>query len=105
MNSKYKGNITEFDIDEINSTSFVVDTLESVLWCFMQSENYKDCTVAGANIGDDTSTIAGLTGAIAGIYYGTNKIPASWVNNLRKFDYLTTISEDYEKYLRNLIYK
>lgn len=99
------GNLNEFDIDEISSTSFVVDTLESVIWCFMQSENYKDCMLACANIGDDTSTIGGLTGAIAGIYYGTNKIPPAWIESLKKIDYLTEISENYEKYLRDLSYK
>lgn len=99
------GNLFELDIDEINSSSFVVDTLESVIWCFMQSENYKDCILACANIGDDTSAIGGLTGTIAGIYYGTNKIPSSWVELLKKVDYLTEISESYEKYLRDLSYK
>ena len=99
------GNISELDIDEIASTSFVVDTLNSTLWCFIQSTNFKDCILATANIGDDTSSIGALCGAMAGIYYGTNKIPASWINDLRKKEYLVNISEEYEKYLRNLSYK
>ena len=99
------GNLSELDIDEINSTSFIVDTLESVLWCFVKSDNFKDCIIACANIGNDTSSIAALTGAIAGIYYGTNKIPKDWIDNLRRMDYLTNISEEYEKYLRDLSYK
>ncbi len=98
------GNIYELDLDEIKSSSFVVDTLESVLWCFTKSDNYKDCIIATTNIGGDTSAIGALAGAIAGIYYGTNKIPKDWYDNLRKKDYLTEISENFERYLRLLSY-
>ncbi len=99
------GNLSELDIDEINSSSFVVDTLESALWCFIKSENFKDCIIATANIGDDTSTIGALAGALSGIYYGTNKIPSAWYDSLRKKEYLIEISEEFETYLRNLSYK
>lgn len=99
------GNIYELDIDEIKSSSFVVDTLECILWCFIKSENYKDCIIATTNIGGDTASIGALTGTIAGIYYGTNKIPSDWYENVRKKDYLTEISEEYERYLRLLSYK
>ena len=99
------GNIQELEIDEIDSSSYVVSTLESALWCFAMSDNFKDCIVAAANLGNDTSTIGALAGAIAGIYYGTNKIPVNWDESLRKKDYLTDISEVYETYLRNLSYK
>lgn len=99
------GNLSELDIDEINSTSFVVDTLESIIWCFIKSDNYKDCIIATTNIGDDTSSIGALTGALAGIYYGTNKIPKDWYDNVRRKDYLTTISEEFETYLRVSSYK
>ncbi len=99
------GNIYELDIDEIKSSSFVVDTLECVLWCFIKSDNYKDCIIATTNIGGDTSAIGALAGAIAGIYYGTNKIPKDWYENVRKKDYLIDISEKYERYLRLLSYE
>lgn len=98
------GNIVELEIEEINSSSFVVDTLESVLWCFMQSDNFKDCIVATTNIGNDTSSIGALTGVIAGIYYGTNNIPSSWHESLRRRDYLIAMSEEFETYLRLLSY-
>ena len=98
------GNVYELDIDEIRSSSFVVDTLECVLWCFIKSDNFKDCVVATTNIGGDTSSIGALTGVIAGIYYGTNKIPKEWIEDVRKKEYLTDISENFERYLRLLSY-
>lgn len=98
------GNIYELDIDEISSSSFVVDTLESVLWCFIKSDNLKDCMLAAANIGLDTETIGALSGALAGIYYGTSKLPKDWIENLKRKEYLTELSEDFERYLRLLSY-
>lgn len=99
------GNIQELELEEIDSSSFIVSTLESALWCFSKSESFKDCVIAAANLGKDTSTIGSLSGTLAGIYYGTNKIPSSWDESLRKKEYLTEISEEYETYLRNLSYK
>lgn len=99
------GNISELSIDEISATSFIVDTLECVIWCFIMSDNYKDCMIATTNIGGDTSTIGALTGAISGIYYGTNRIPKDWINDLRKKEFLVEISENFEKYLRLSSYK
>ncbi len=98
------GNIYELDIDEIKSTSYVVDTLETVLWCFIKSENFKDCIIATTNIGDDTAAIGALAGAIAGIYYGTNNAPKDWLENVRGKEYLTNISEKFERFLRLLNY-
>lgn len=98
------GNIIELEIEEINSSSFIVDTLESILWCFMQSDNFKDCIIATTNIGNDTSSIGALTGSIAGIYYGTNNIPTNWMESVRRKDYLISLSEEFEKYLRLLSY-
>lgn len=99
------GNIEELDIDEIRSSSFVVDTLEASLWCFIKGDNYKSCVIGGANIGGDTSAIAAITGTLASLYYGIDSIPKTWISDLRKYDYLVEISENYEKFLRFLSYK
>ena len=99
------GNLAELSIDEISASSFIVDTLECVIWCFIMSDNYKDCIIATTNIGNDTSTIGALTGALAGIYYDTNKIPKDWIQDLRKKELLIQISENFEKYLRLSSYK
>lgn len=94
------GNIQELNIDEIKSSHFVVDTLEATLWCFLKSDNYRDCVVAATNIGGDTAVIGALAGGMASIYYGTNNIPKDWMDNIRKKDYIVEIAEEYDKYLR-----
>ena len=61
--------------DGISSSGYVIDTLEAVLWSFLLSNNYEEAIIFTAiNLGDDTDTIADLTGGLADIYYGFNLI-------------------------------
>lgn len=69
--------------DEIKSTGYVVDTLESSIWCILHTDNYKDCVLKAVNLGGDTDTIAAVAGGLAGIIYGYSNIPTEWVNNLQ----------------------
>lgn len=73
-------NLTE---DQIKSTGFVVDTLEAALWCFVTTDNYRDCVLKAVNLGGDTDTIAALAGALAGAAYGLEGIPEEWIETLR----------------------
>lgn len=67
---------------EIKSTSNVVETLEAVLWCLVNSHSYKSCVLKAVNLGGDTDTIAAIAGGLAGIYYGYKDIPKKWINTL-----------------------
>jgi len=67
---------------EIQSTGYVISTLEAVVWCFLNSDNYKDAVLKAVNLGGDTDTIAALTGGLAGLYYGYNEIPKNWRNKI-----------------------
>ncbi len=89
-------------IDDIRSTGYVVDTLEAALWCFLQSNSYKECILATTNIGGDTDSIGAVAGGLAGIFYGYSNIPKEYLEDLRKRDYLEKMCEDYEFYLRRL---
>ena len=73
-------NLTE---SEIKSTSYVVDTLEAALWCFMTTHNYADCVLKAVNLGGDTDTIAALAGGLAGLKYGFDGIPKEWIEQLQ----------------------
>ena len=94
--------ISELEIDEIRSSSKVVDTLEAAIWCFMMSDTYKECVIATTNIGGDTDTIGAVAGSLAGIFYGYGNIPKNYLEDLRKKDYLSELCENFETYLRKL---
>ena len=74
-------NLKDISEDQIKSSGYVVDTLEAALWCFLTTENYKDCVLKAVNLGSDTDTIACVAGSIAGLYYGD--IPAEWIETIR----------------------
>ena len=70
----------------IRSGGFVIDTLEAALWCFLTTSNYADAVLEAVNLGDDTDTTAAVTGALAGLFYGLDAIPAGWLQTLAGTD-------------------
>ena len=94
--------IDDLEIEEIKTTSFIVDTLEAAIWCFLKSESFKECVIATTNIGGDTVAIGGVAGALAGIFYGYGNIPKNYLEDLRKKDYLIELCENYETFLRKM---
>ena len=67
---------------EICGSGYVVDSLEAALWCFYQTETYRDAVLLSANLGDDADTTAAVCGQIAGAYYGYDSIPKEWKERL-----------------------
>lgn len=68
--------------DAIRGTGYVVDSLEATLWCFAQTDNFRDCILMAANLGDDADTTAAQAGQLAGAFYGESSIPAGWLDKL-----------------------
>ncbi|MEE3715574.1 ADP-ribosylglycohydrolase family protein [Tumidithrix elongata RA019] len=72
--------------DEINSSGYVVDTLEAALWCLLTSTSYEETVLKAVNLGNDTDTTATVAGGLAGIYFGVESIPAEWIDQLARKD-------------------
>lgn len=73
-------------MDSINSSGFVVDSLEAALWCFATTDNFRDCLVKAVSLGEDTDSIAAIVGGMAALYYGYEAIPKEWISDLRGKD-------------------
>jgi ADP-ribosylglycohydrolase len=76
-----KMNILDLKEPDIQSTPYVLHTLEAVLWCFLNNGSYEDCVLSGINLGGDTDTIGGLIGGLAGIIY---TVPEIWIQQLAR---------------------
>ena len=88
----------EFQIlENIKSTGYIVDTLESAMWIFMNAQHYKEAIIASTNIGGDTDTIGAIVGSMAGIYYGFESIPSNWLDKVQRKDYLIELVDRFEK--------
>ena len=81
--------------DEIESSGYVVDTLEAAVWCVLTTENYRDCILKAVNLGLDTDSVGAVAGSLAGLLYGFDGIPEDWRNSLLKKEYIEEIGQEF----------
>jgi ADP-ribosyl-[dinitrogen reductase] hydrolase len=67
---------------EIESSGYVVHTLEAALWCVHQAADFREAVLLAANLGDDADTVAAVTGQLAGAIWGETGIPEDWIAKL-----------------------
>lgn len=84
----------ELPDSEIKSSGYVVHTLESALWCLLNTNSYAECVLKAVNLGDDTDTVGAVVGELAGIYYGLEKIPKDWLDVLARRQYIEELCEE-----------
>jgi len=79
-----KNILTTLDVsrDEVKSSGYVIHTLHAALWCFKNTDNFRDAILLATNLGEDADTVAAVTGQIAGAYYGMSGIPLTWLDKL-----------------------
>ncbi len=91
------GKADELKEEEIMSGGYVIDTLEAVIWSFLNSEDYKSSVFSAVNLGGDTDTTGAITGGLSGIFYGFDNIPDNWVQILaRKKDIYSLLEQFYD---------
>lgn len=73
---------------EIESSGYVLHTLEAALWCLLTTSSYSECVLRAVNLGRDTDTTAAVAGSLAGLWYGYGAIPEAWLSMLVKREYL-----------------
>ena len=67
---------------DIRGTGYVVDSLESVLWAFFHTDDFREGALKVVNLGDDADTTGAIFGQIAGAHYGFESIPTQWRQRL-----------------------
>lgn len=91
----WQENFATLPEEEIKSTGYVVDTLESALWCLLNTKDYKSLVLKAVNLSYDTDTVAAVAGGLASIYYGLEEIPEAWLLKLQSREYLEEIASDF----------
>ncbi len=79
--------------EQLTGSGYVIESLESALWCFMQADNFEEAILMAANIGNDADTTAAICGQIAGAYYGFSQIPEKWRSSITMSEEIQTWSE------------
>lgn len=83
--------IWTLDESEISSSGFVIDTLESALWCLTTTDSFQDAVLKAVNLGSDTDTTGAVTGGLAGIIYGFEAIPNIWIDQIQNKELIDNI--------------
>jgi ADP-ribosylglycohydrolase len=64
------------------------------LYCFLRYPgDYVKTVLRGANTNGDSDSIACISGSIGGAYLGSGAIPAAWIKDIEKADYLEDLAK------------
>jgi ADP-ribosyl-[dinitrogen reductase] hydrolase len=88
-----KGDIYNLEQDQIESSGYVLHTIEASIWCLLTTENYEEAVLKSVNLGGDTDTTAAVTGGLAGLLYGFENIPKKWLEQLARYDDINDLAE------------
>jgi ADP-ribosyl-[dinitrogen reductase] hydrolase len=79
--------------EEVQSTGYVIHTLEAALWCVDTTSNFSDAVLKAVNLGEDADTVGAVTGQLAGAKYGIDSIPKDWMFELIHGQRIVRIAE------------
>lgn len=94
------GEIINCSIDDLKSSGYVIDTLESVIYALLNTDNFKDSVLQAVNLGEDTDTIAAIVGGVSGLYYGYDSIPDEWISKIKYNEKINELCEEFEKVIQ-----
>ncbi len=66
------------------ASGYIVDTMQTVLHFFFNTDNFEDCLIQTVNRGEDADTTGAIVGMLAGALYGAEAIPKRWLDKLDK---------------------
>ncbi len=89
INGEYKHKTRE----QIFGKGYVIASLETALWCFYHTDNFKDAILLATNLGDDADTTSAICGQLAGAYYGLAGIPQSWQHDVAWAEHILTLAQ------------
>ncbi|KAL4792263.1 ADP-ribosylation/Crystallin J1 [Aspergillus venezuelensis] len=77
---------------DIDSSGYVVSTLEAALWSFFTTSTFESGALRVVNLGWDADTVGAVYGGLAGAFYGLGEIPSRWVGALQKKEVIEEIA-------------
>ncbi|GAL85877.1 ADP-ribosylation/Crystallin J1 [Sporocytophaga myxococcoides] len=87
-----QSDIRNYSFEYLRSGEYVMDSLESSLWCLLKTDSYKGAIQKSINLGGNTSSTGAITGGLAGLYYGFKSIPDPWIRTLSKRSYILKLA-------------
>ncbi len=88
-----ENDIRDVPYDELKSGGYVMESIETSIWCFLQRDTYSEIVLTAINLGYDTDTTAAIAGGLAGLYYGAAGIPADWLTAIARLEDIMELGE------------
>jgi ADP-ribosyl-[dinitrogen reductase] hydrolase len=73
-----RGVPAEIDPETLQSSGYVIHTLQTGLYHGLTARNPRDGIVSAVNMGRDTDTVGAVTGALVGARFGAEELPDRW---------------------------
>jgi ADP-ribosyl-[dinitrogen reductase] hydrolase len=64
------------------ASGYIVDTMQTVLYHFLNTDSFESCVIETVNCGEDADTTGAIVGMLAGALYGVEAIPQRWLSRL-----------------------
>jgi ADP-ribosyl-[dinitrogen reductase] hydrolase len=64
------------------NNGWVVSALQAACSALIRTTNLRDALIAAVHAGNDTDTVAAITGALGGARYGGSAVPLAWLRRL-----------------------
>lgn len=85
--------------EDIESTGYVLHTLEAVYWSLLNATSYYDTIHKAVHLGQDTDTIGAIAGALAGMYYPYLDVPTTWFSMIPRREEIQVLIQSFEQSL------
>jgi ADP-ribosyl-[dinitrogen reductase] hydrolase len=79
---------------QIESSGYVVHTLEAALWAFHRSSSFEEGCRLAVNLGGDADTTGAVYGQIAGAFYGEQGIPKRWRQIIARRELIESMADN-----------
>gem|GEM_PF-120010 len=88
-----ENDIRDLPYEELKSGGYVMESIETSIWCFLQRDTYREVVLTAINLGHDTDTTAAIAGGLAGFYYGAVSIPNDWLASIARLEDIMALGD------------
>ncbi len=79
--------------EQIESTGYVIHSLEAALWSIHSSNSFEEALVTAVNLAGDSDTVGAIAGQLAGALWSYEAIPSRWLQLLKRREHIAGLAK------------